>query len=80
MTHASVIAEARMRERNQLTLPDTVVRAGGVTAGERFAVEIDPADPDTIRLHRLRRSYAGALRELFADPRAALDEERAGWR
>ena len=79
MQRASVIAEARLRGRNQLTLPDPVVRAGGLVEGERFVVEIDPADPDTVRLHRIRASYAGALRHVYGDPVEALKEERQGW-
>ena len=79
MTQSSVIAEARLRGRNQLTLPDPVVQAGHLAAGDRFVVELDPANPDTVRLHRIRTSYAGALRELYGDPPAALTEERQGW-
>lgn len=79
MHRLSVSAEARLRGRNQLTLPDLVVQAGGLVEGERFVVEIDPADPDTVRLHRIRASYAGALREVYGDPVAALAEERQGW-
>ncbi len=80
MTGSSVIVEARLRGRNQLTLPELIVQAGGLAEGERFAVEIDPADPDTVHLHRLRTSYAGALRDVYGDPAAALAEERTGWR
>lgn len=79
MRSTSVIAEARLRGRNQLTLPDPVVQAGGLAEGERFVVEIAPADPDTVRLHRIRASYAGTLREVYGDPVAALAEERQGW-
>jgi len=79
MSTPSVIAEARLRSRNQLTLPDPVVQAGALAEGERFAVEIDPADPNTIRLHRIRTSYAGALRDVYGDPAAALAEVREGW-
>lgn len=79
MNRASVIAEAKLRGRNQLTLPDPVVQAGGLVEGERFVVEIDPADPDTVRLHRIRASYAGVLRDVYGDPVAALAEERRGW-
>lgn len=80
MTINSVIAEARLRSRNQLTLPDSVVQAGGLVEGERFAVEVDPADPDVVRLHRLRASYAGVMRDVYGDPDEALAAERTGWR
>jgi FtsP/CotA-like multicopper oxidase with cupredoxin domain len=75
----SVIVEARLRARNQLTLPDPVVQAVGLVEGERFAVEVDPADPDTVRLHRLRPSYAGALSSVYGDPATVLADERVGW-
>lgn len=79
MSTLSVIAEARLRARNQITLPDLVVQAGALAEGERFVVEIDPSDPDMIRLHRIRPSYAGALHALFPDASAALAEVRQGW-
>ena len=62
-----------------MTLPDAVVRAGGLLAGDRFVVEIDPADPDVIRLQRIRPSYAGALRDLYGDPGEYIEAERASW-
>ena len=80
MSRSSVIAEAWLREWNQLTLPEPIVQAGGLAAGERFIVEIDPAEPDTVRLHRIRSSYAGALRDVYGDPADALAEGRQGWR
>ena len=75
----SVAAEARLRARNQLTLPEPVVHAAGIVEGDRFIVEVAPGDPDTVRLHRIRPSYAGALREVFGDPVDALEAERASW-
>ncbi len=47
--------------------------------GDRFVVEIDPADPDVIRFHRIRPSYAGALRDLYGDPDEYVEAERASW-
>ena len=79
MATSNVIAEARLRARNRLTLPNAVVQAGAIAEGERFVVEIDPRDPDTVRLHRIRKSYAGAFRDVYGDPIAALAEERQGW-
>jgi len=73
------IAEARLRERNQLTIPDPIVRAAGIKPGETFVVELEPNEPDTLRLRRVRGSYAGALRGLYGDADAYLDEERDAW-
>jgi hypothetical protein len=74
-----VAAEARLRARNQLTLPDRVVQAAGIAEGDRFVVEIDADHPDVVRLHRIRPSYAGAMAKLYGDPAAYVDEERGSW-
>jgi bifunctional DNA-binding transcriptional regulator/antitoxin component of YhaV-PrlF toxin-antitoxin module len=79
MTVRHVIAEARLRSRNQLTLPEPVVQVAGLLEGDRFVVEVTPGDPDTVRLHRIRPSYAGALREVFGDTVDYLDTERTSW-
>lgn len=82
MQRASVIAEARLRGRNQLTLPDPVVQAGGLVEGERFVVEIDPAQPETLRLYRIRASYAGSMNGIYGtseDVVRFLREEHAAW-
>ena len=79
MIEANVTAEARVRARNQLTLPEPVVHAAGIDEGDRFVVEVAAGDPDTIRLHRIRASYAGSLREVFGDPAPFLEGERGSW-
>jgi len=79
MIEASVTAEARVRARNQLTLPEPVVHAAGIEEGDRFVVEVAAGDPDTVRLHRIRATYAGALRDVFGDPTAFLEGERGSW-
>jgi len=79
MVSTTVSAEARLRARNQLTLPDPVVQAAGMHEGDRFVVELAPDDPDTLQLRRIRPSYAGALREVVGDPEAYLEEERRSW-
>lgn len=79
MSSSTVHAQARLRAKSQLTLPESVVEAAGVREGDRFLVEIAPNDPDTIRLHRIRSSYAGALRDVYGDPADYLAGERATW-
>lgn len=74
-----IAVEARLRRKSQLTLPEPVVAAAHLEVGDRFMVEIAPDDPDTIRLHRVRESYAGALRDTFGDAASYLAGERAGW-
>ena len=80
MIQTSVTAEARLRERNQLTLPDAVAKAAGINEGERFVVTFEPDRPDSIRLDRIRGSYAGSLQDAYGDPEAYLREVREGWR
>src|SRR3954470_21673799 len=48
-----IVATARLRPRNQLTLPDAVVQAAGLDEGATFVVELDPAEPDVVRLRRV---------------------------
>lgn len=79
MIHRNVTAQARMRARNQLTLPEQVVDAAEIREGDRFLVEVAPGDPDTVRLHRIRSSYAGSLRDVYGDGTAYVEGERASW-
>ncbi len=74
------MAEARLRERNQLTLPDVVARAAGISEGERFVVTFEPDHPDLLRLDRIRGSYAGSLQGAYGDPETYLRGVREGWR
>jgi hypothetical protein len=74
-----IVATARLRGRNQLTLPDAIVQAAGVEEGATFVVEVDPSDPDVVRFRRIRPSYAGSLRGLYEPVAEYLDGERTGW-
>ena len=77
----TVIAEARLRERSQITIPEAIVQAAEIKTGETFVVELEPDRPDTIVFRRVRKSYAGALRGLWgADSAAFLEDERNDWR
>ena len=75
----TISATAKLRQRNQLTLPDPIVQAGGLEEGSIFVVELEPSDPDVVRLRRVRSSYAGALKGLYEPVAEYLDGERAGW-
>jgi hypothetical protein len=72
---------ARLRPRNQLTLPEPVVASLGARAGERFLVSVE--GPDSLRLVRIRASYAGALAGMWGSDQDAADAwlgvERATW-
>jgi hypothetical protein len=75
----TIVATARLRARNQLTLPDPIVQAGRLEDGATFIVELEPDDPDVVRLRRVRSTYAGALMGMFEPSDEYLAGERAGW-
>ena len=74
-----VRAPARLRSRNQLTLPNDIVEAAGIGEGDAFVVEHQQGDPDVVVLRRVRSSYAGALAGMYAPTDEYLEGERAGW-
>jgi hypothetical protein len=74
-----IVATARLRGRNQITLPDPIVQAGGLEEGATFVVELDPGDPDVVRLRRVRATYAGALNGMFEPIAEYLEGERSTW-
>ena len=76
---AALRAPARLRSRNQLTLPSEIVLAAGIAEGDDFVVELEPDDPDVVMLRRVRASYAGALKAMYTPIDEYLEGERAGW-
>lgn len=72
-------ATARLRSRNQITLPNSIVEAAGIGEGDSFVVELEPTDPDVVILRRVRSSYAGALNGMYAPVDEYVEGERAGW-
>lgn len=77
--NATVRTPARLRSRNQLTLPNEIVEAAGIAEGDSFVVEHHPNEPDVVVLRRVRASYAGALATLYAPSDEYLEGERAAW-
>jgi bifunctional DNA-binding transcriptional regulator/antitoxin component of YhaV-PrlF toxin-antitoxin module len=75
-------ATARLRPRNQLTIPAQVAARLRAKPGDGFLILVD--SPDSIRMVRIRGSYAGALPGLWGSTQAEADEwlrsERASWR
>ena len=75
-------AEARLRPKNQLTLPEPIVEALGAEPDDVLAFETDPARPGTALLRRIPRSFAGALSGVYgttAELKTFLREEHAAW-
>lgn len=71
--------EVRLRGRNQITVPEEVVRVLGVSEGDRLILRVGQ-DGQSVVVRPIRRSYAGALRGLWPEGSAEfLRRERAAW-
>ncbi len=76
-TIPGLAVEARVRARNQVTIPEPIVRALGLAEGVRLLFR---TDGDRVELIVVRDSYAGALEGVWgADAQAWLAGERAAW-
>jgi antitoxin component of MazEF toxin-antitoxin module len=70
-------AVARLRPKNQLTLPEAVLSELDVAVGTRFLISVEGG---AIRLEPVLASYAGALAEVYpADWTERLRREREAW-
>ena len=73
---------ARLRARNQITIPERVVSRLHAKPGDRFVLLVEGRD--SVRLVRVRESYARALPGLWGptqrDGDEWLREERGTWR
>lgn len=77
-----VEAQARLRQKNQLTLPEAIADVLEVEPGDAVVFESDPATPGLVQLHRIRTTFAGALAGVYGTPTEIadyLDEERSAW-
>jgi bifunctional DNA-binding transcriptional regulator/antitoxin component of YhaV-PrlF toxin-antitoxin module len=77
-----VEAEARLRRKNQLTLPDPIVRALDAEPDDVLLLEMDPVDPTVFHARLLPRSFAGSLTGVFGtaeETLAYVRGERAAW-
>ena len=75
-------AEARLRAKNQITVPEPVVSALEAKLDDTLIFEADTSEPGIIRVRLLPRSFAGALTGVYgsaADVKAFVEEERAAW-
>jgi bifunctional DNA-binding transcriptional regulator/antitoxin component of YhaV-PrlF toxin-antitoxin module len=82
MLNQAVDAEARLRAKNQLTLPDAIAKALGVEPEDRLIFETDPGQPGLVTVRRVRTDWAGALTGRYGtteDVKAFLREEHATW-
>ena len=77
-----VRAEARLRHKNQLTLPEPIAAVLEARPDDLLLFEADPAEPGTARVRLLPRTFAGALTGVYGtteEVKAFLREELAAW-
>ena len=78
----TVEAEARLRAKNQITVPERIVAALEARQDDTLVFEADTADPGVVRVRLLPRSYAGALTGLYGtstEVKEFLRDEHADW-
>lgn len=76
------IAEARLRMKNQLTLPEPIVNALDAEPDDTLVFETDPAQPGTAVIRRVPRTFAGALPGVYGtteEVKAFLRTEHEAW-
>jgi hypothetical protein len=77
-----VAAEARLRPKNQLTLPEAIVDALDARPDDVLVFETDPGQPGTARVHLVRHEFAGSMTGTYGTTEsviAFLREEHAAW-
>ncbi len=77
-----VEAEARLRAKNQLTLPESIVDALDARPNDVLVFEADPREPGTARVHLVRSEFAGSMTGTYGtseDVIAFVREEHAAW-
>lgn len=82
LTDRPVEAEARLRAKNQLTLPEPIARALEVNTNDTLLFEEDPDQPGTVVVRRVGASFAGALTGVYgrtSDVLDYLEAEHAAW-
>lgn len=81
MTRRSV-AEARLRLKNQLTLPETMAEHLEARPDDVLQFETYPDEPATLVVRRLPRDFAGSMRGVYGtteDMIEYLREEHESW-
>lgn len=76
------IAEARLRMKNQLTLPEPIANALDAEPDDTLVFETDPDQPGTAVVRRVPRTFAGALPGVYGtteEVKAYLRKEHEAW-
>jgi bifunctional DNA-binding transcriptional regulator/antitoxin component of YhaV-PrlF toxin-antitoxin module len=75
-------ADARLRAKNQLTLPEPIAEALGARTNDVLVFETDPMQPGVAHVHLVRAGLAGALTGVYGTTqqvKAFLREEHEAW-
>ena len=81
MTPAA-IAEARLRAKNQLTVPETIVDMLDARQDDLLVFEANVHEPGTAIVRAVPRQFAGALTGTYGttdEVKTFLREEHAAW-
>jgi len=82
MLERPVEAEARLRAKNQLTVPEAIVEALHAEPNDTFVWETDPEMPGVARVHRVPHAFAGSLTGVYGTSQEVIDfvrGEHAAW-
>jgi bifunctional DNA-binding transcriptional regulator/antitoxin component of YhaV-PrlF toxin-antitoxin module len=75
-------AVARLRAKNQLTLPEPIAEALGAEPNDLLVFEFDPIRPGVALVHLVPAAFAGAMTGVYGttdDVKAFIREEQAAW-
>jgi bifunctional DNA-binding transcriptional regulator/antitoxin component of YhaV-PrlF toxin-antitoxin module len=74
--------EARLRPKNQLTLPEPIADYLEAEPDDVLVFETDPAQPGAAIIRRLPRGFAGSMRGVYGtsqEVKAFIREEHEAW-
>ena len=75
-------AESRLRQKNQVTVPEPIVRVLDAAPDDMLLWEADPAQRGVARVQVIPRDFAGSMTGTFGTTDEVLKfvrEERAAW-
>ena len=82
MRRPTIEAEARLRAKNQLTVPEAIVKVLEARQDDLLVFEANAHEPGTAIVRVVPRALAGALTGVYGtteDVKAFLREEHADW-
>ena len=78
----AIEADARLRAKNQLTLPEPIAEALGAEPNDLLVFEFDPTQPHIATVHVVPSGFAGAMTGTYGtteEVKAFIREEHAAW-